>query len=166
MSADRRLNLFMRKVKVDGRTGCWLWQGHVLESGYGQFWDGERVVGAHVFSYRAHRGPVPRAHDIGNKCGHRACVNPKHLRLRRRRATLLRGKTIPARKAAQIYCLHGHPLSGENLYRARNGTRQCRVCRRDLYREWVNKNRERRRALDRAHYARKRAAGAAQKRRA
>lgn len=151
-----RLDRFWAKIKVDAKTGCWLWTGHVSKiSGYGQFWDGIKVVGAHVFSFVTFKGPLPKGKEPDHLCRVRRCVNPAHLEAVTRRENLLRGDTIPARKAAQTHCEHGHPFKGKNLYRARNGTRQCRICRRDGYRKWVKANRKRRRKLDRDHYRRK-----------
>jgi hypothetical protein len=68
---------------------------------------------------------------------------------------LLRGATIPAAKAAQTHCIQGHLLDEANVYRAKNGTRQCRACRAIKNRAWAKKNRARRRQLDRQSYARR-----------
>ena len=37
---------------------------------------------------------------------------------------------VRARNLAKTHCPYGHPYSGENLYTAPNGYRQCRTCRR------------------------------------
>lgn len=154
--AKTRLDRFWSKIKVDAKTGCWLWIGHINKiTGYGQFWDGEKVVGAHQFSFSTFKGPLPPKHEPDHLCRTRRCGNPAHLEAVTRRINLLRGTTIPARKAAQTHCLHGHLLSGKNLYRVKNGTRQCRTCKRAKYRAWVKQNRSRRRQLDRDHYRRK-----------
>lgn len=45
---------------IDAKTGCWNWTGHVSQAtGYGQTWDGEKVVYAHRASYEQHVGPIP-----------------------------------------------------------------------------------------------------------
>ncbi|MDE2103592.1 MAG: HNH endonuclease [Patescibacteria group bacterium] len=150
------LDRFWSKISVDAKTGCWLWTGHVNKRwGYGQFWDGRRVVGAHSFSFAAFKGKPAAGIEPDHLCRIRRCVNPAHLEGVTRRVNLLRGDTIPARKAAQTMCGRGHPLAGANLIIAKNGTRQCRACKKATYRTWVENNRERRRKLDRDHYRRK-----------
>lgn len=43
---------------------------------------------------------------------------------------LLRLEANPGPKGNRTHCVHGHPLSGDNLYiRPYNGTRACRTCR-------------------------------------
>jgi hypothetical protein len=47
------------------------------------------------------------------------------------RENLLRGNGITARRARQTHCIHGHELSGDNLYLHKKG-RQCKTCRRAI----------------------------------
>ena len=42
---------FTALVQPKPNTGCWLWVGAMSPNGYGQIWNGERVVPAHRFSY-------------------------------------------------------------------------------------------------------------------
>lgn len=146
---------FMKKFRCDRKTGCWFWTACVTKGGYGQFWDGRRVRGAHCVAYEIFKGPIPRGLEPDHLCRVRRCVNPDHLEAVTRRVNLLRGKTITARKVAQTHCHIGHLLSGTNLYIQRNGTRACRICRATNYRRWVAANRERRREIDRQNYARR-----------
>lgn len=148
---------FMAKVGFDPVTGCWPWQGHVNKRwGYGQFWDGEHVRGAHQVSYELFKGPIPEGTEPDHLCRVRCCVHPDHLEAVTRQVNLLRGDTIPARKAAQTHCINGHPFDDDNTYRAKNGTRGCRICKAERNRAWVAANRDRRRELDRECYARRR----------
>lgn len=157
--SDRRFALFMAKISICKVTGCWHWLGHTNKvSLYGQFWDGKRVVGAHVYSYIYHKGPVPEGLDLDHLCRVRRCVNPDHLEPVSRRENLLRGATFIAIAASKTSCIRGHEFTQENTYRAANGTRQCRQCRRILSLRWADKNRDRRREIDRAGYTRKKAA--------
>lgn len=149
---------FMRRVIIDPETECWNWQGHVGQNGYGQCWDGKKVKGAHVVAYVLFVGHVPVGLDLDHLCRNRRCVNPAHLEPVTRRENLMRGDTIPAHKAAQTTCKHGHLLEGENLYLYPDGRRGCRICRADEYRKWVEENRERRQELDRNFYRRKKEA--------
>lgn len=153
---------FLSKVAVDPVTGCWLWMGYVSPyTGYGQFWDGERLRGAHQSAYELFVGPIPPGTVPDHLCRTRHCACPDHLEAVTQRVNLLRGDTVTARRAAQLVCQKGHPLSGENLYRNRNGTRACRTCKAEGNRRWAAANRERRREIDRESYRRRASAGAA-----
>src|SRR6188472_1096483 len=57
-------------------TPCWVWNGAVRTTGYGQF---SRCTFAHRLSYETHVGPIPDGLDIDHLCGVRLCVNPDHL---------------------------------------------------------------------------------------
>lgn len=73
---------FWKKVDFgSGADACWIWQGTVTASGYGQYWAhtkrGTRPVPAHRYVMGVHdslRGPL-----IRHKCDVRTCVNPSHL---------------------------------------------------------------------------------------
>lgn len=55
--------------------GCWLWNGVVLTTGYGQFF--KRL--AHRVSYEFYKGAIPAGALIMHSCDVRNCVNPDHL---------------------------------------------------------------------------------------
>lgn len=59
--------------------GHWLWTAHRNEDGYGRFWDGGRVRGAHRVSYELHVGSIDDGMHIDHRCRIRHCVNPTHL---------------------------------------------------------------------------------------
>lgn len=65
--------------KVDKTASCWNWTAHLVD-GYGKMRVGDRMVGAHRFSYKIHLGPIPDGMLLDHICHNRACVNPAHLR--------------------------------------------------------------------------------------
>ena len=72
---------FNKKIIKD-ISGCWLWIGSRLITGYGQLGPnktGERY--AHRVSYVMANGPIPDGKTINHKCDERSCVNPNHLYL-------------------------------------------------------------------------------------
>jgi hypothetical protein len=127
---------FWKKVAVGGRDECWLWQG-ATANGYGRAYsrvrDGKYFVdGAHRIAYELTNGPIPDGLQIDHLCRNRLCVNPTHLEVVTQRENLLRGETIPARRAAQTHCVNGHEFTPENTYRRKeDGVRQCRACNRE-----------------------------------
>lgn len=56
---------------------CWVWIGHVAKTtGYGQFWDGEKLIQAHHFLTGI---PVPAGMYGCHKCDNRKCVRGDHI---------------------------------------------------------------------------------------
>lgn len=97
---------FHSYYKVDEATGCWVWQNHINNKGYGHFKIGhsEWQGAAYRFAYERLVGPVPEGMQLdhlchsrdmacagGVTCRHRACVNPGHLEVVTLRENVLRG---------------------------------------------------------------------------
>jgi hypothetical protein len=78
---DRLLKL----IKIDTKTGCWLWQGSVRGYGYGCFTVGSRKdnsrrnVQAHRVCYEVFVGEIPKGNVLLHSCDRPACINPFHL---------------------------------------------------------------------------------------
>lgn len=64
----------------DPKTGCWVWQRAISESGYGQIPAGKsRHLSAHRVVYERHKGPIPAGAHLDHTCRNPSCVNPNHL---------------------------------------------------------------------------------------
>ena len=121
-------------IKVNKTETCWLWTAAHMPLGYGVFWDGTKLVGAHRFAYTLLVGPIPENKDIDHLCRTPACVNPEHLEPVDHRINSQRGNTglsSGAQQSAKTHCPQGHEYTPENTYiNHSTGARHCRQCRR------------------------------------
>lgn len=126
---------FWEKVDIRGRTECWPWTGFVMDTGYGQFWDGRRLVKAHNFIAPSGEGKVTdhTCHNDsgcqgGATCVHRSCVNPLHLEVVPFRENVRRGMAGKTARAWKTQCVHGHAYTEANTYIDPKGHQRCREC--------------------------------------
>jgi hypothetical protein len=136
---DPLVRLRARSMR-DEYTGCMYWLGPQTNMGYGQIsYKGKRWY-QHRLSYFLFAGSIDRR-DVGHRCHdedptcgggigcpHRLCWEPTHLIQQTRQENLLSGKTVPAARAAQTHCVHGHEFTEANTRIRKNGTRKCRKC--------------------------------------
>lgn len=120
---------------------CWIWNGPRNNYGYGSFSLNSKAHIASRWIYEYLYGPVGSL-VVDHVCNNRPCVNPYHLRAITNRANILRGDCRGGKNIRKTHCLRGHPLFGENLYRAVNGTRQCRACHTFRERRRLEKQRQ------------------------
>lgn len=141
--------------KVEITDNCWIWKGGKVPDGYGCFWNSEKNVGAHRFSYQIFYGEIPKDLVINHKCRNRCCVNPYHLELTTNKQNILLGIGITAVNKNKEYCKRGHKLDEENIYAMRKN-RDCKICANLRAREYFLNNRERYLSYQRKYYHKRR----------
>lgn len=130
---------------TEDQSGCWLWTGTIVGTGYGHLhWQG-RGRPAHRLMYEFMVVEIPEGLDLDHLCRVRECVNPWHLDPVTRRVNIVRGDA-PRLQRGKTHCPHGHEYTVENtiLYR---GSRFCLTCKRERAREYARKKREARIAV-------------------
>lgn len=75
---EEMVNIFKERT-VENHTGCWLWTGSTLASGYGQQYWGGKNWKTHRLSYWLFIKEDDSAEVIRHLCGNRRCCNPLHL---------------------------------------------------------------------------------------
>jgi hypothetical protein len=132
------LDRFMAKVSPEPNSGCWLWTGSIISTGYGNLNSGGgQTMLAHRLSYQVFVGSIPAGKELDHLCRVRCCVNPAHLEPVTRAVNVRRGQCAEvtrARNAAQTHCKHGHEYAPANTYWRQLGeyrVRGCRTCRND-----------------------------------
>lgn len=73
------LERFERRIIPEPNTGCFLWIGSVNSHGYGQVFDGQKIIAAHRASYALAFGSIPAGTHVLHRCDVPCCVNPDHL---------------------------------------------------------------------------------------
>ena len=125
---------FMAKVDfLSSPLGCWIWTGLIDKKGtkgqYGRFYFLHKNVMAHRFSYEViGEKIIPKNYQVDHLCKNQLCVNPNHLQSVPQKENSNRSNNPMAINARKTECMRGHPLSGKNLYIAKDGHRRCLLC--------------------------------------
>lgn len=129
----------MADVRPNGT--CWTRTRGISTTGYGLIGMNGQRVGAHVLVYEILVGPVPEGLELdhlchngsgcrgGDRCPHRACVNPAHLEPVTNTENNRRGQSPPAINARKTRCKRGHRFD----YVDPRGNRGCSTCVRLRY---------------------------------
>lgn len=136
-----KLGHIYSKISPEPNTGCWIWEGAISDTGYGNasvVIDGKRVTkNVHRLLYEIEKGPIAKKLQIDHLCRNRWCVNPDHLEPVTSRENNLRGigpQRLAERNLFKTHCPRGHAYSDKNLYayNGKNGRkwRGCCECRR------------------------------------
>lgn len=133
-----RESFYNKFIKLS--DGCWKWTAKIHKiTKYGNMRFNEKHYLAHRVSYMIHKGDIPNNLVIDHICNNRYCVNPNHLQAITLRENILRGTGIAAINKRKTHCKNGHNLSGNNLYICPRGKRECRTCRSNAAKRFLNK---------------------------
>jgi hypothetical protein len=121
--------LFVDKWFDDGtlRTRCMEWTASRHPDGYGQFWDGTRLMSSHRWIWQRWVGPIPEGMQVDHRCENTACQNVRHMKVTTPWENNRRGNSAAALAARKTHCVHGHEFTPENT-RIRSGQRRCLMC--------------------------------------
>ena len=64
---------------VNKDTGCWIWNGHTFNSGYGCLKAFGKMKSTHRISYELYYGEIPEGKEVKHSCDNKLCINPEHL---------------------------------------------------------------------------------------
>jgi hypothetical protein len=130
----------VRRIRVDEKTGCWLWTGPIRPSKwpqnqYGLTSHNGRTLCAHRAMVIALYGPQPKHICACHRCDVPLCINPEHLFLGTMGNNIRDSRSKNRHHEAQKeFCERGHPLFGDNLtlgqqHPPKKGIRRvCKAC--------------------------------------
>jgi len=148
----------LRRIEPEPMSGCWLWSGPLDAYGYASVSE-KRASGkwtttkAHRLIYKMLVGPITKP-TLDHLCRIRSCVNPDHLRPATNYENIMALGSLSFAKAEKNKTCCAR-CGGEFTFKW--GSRRCLPCRGDALKRWLRDHPERRRALWRASYHRRKA---------
>ncbi len=118
----------LSRVERVTESGCWIYMGSLDGTGYGRIQKRKRSYATHRVTYEHFKGQIPDGLQIDHLCRVRCCCNPDHLEAVTGQVNVLRGQTVPARRAAVTHCPAGHEYTPENTRLSKRRQRSCRAC--------------------------------------
>lgn len=107
--------------------GCWIPAEAPDDRGYVRACvEGKKML-VHRIVYESLVGEIPSGLEL-DRCLNPSCCNPAHLEPVTHRENILRSGSQMAMNARKTHCVHGHELTGDNLYLTKKGHRSCRAC--------------------------------------
>lgn len=110
-------------------NGCWLWQGFVHKTGYGDTAYRGKNMKAHRAMFIVAKEPVPDGLNVLHTCDVRNCINPDHLWLGtisdNKQDELAKGRNYEANRT---HCPKGHSYAEHGIRHGRNAWRVCALC--------------------------------------
>ncbi len=79
---------------VDKTTGCWIWQGAKISTGYGHLRVQGKNVLSHRYMYEKVKGEIPGGLELDHLCRNPLCMNPQHLEPVTHAENCRRGKRV------------------------------------------------------------------------
>lgn len=121
------------KIEQITESGCWIWRGRCLPTGYGISWYDKKRIYAHRLMYQLFIGPIADTLTIDHLCRVRCCVNPHHMEAVTQGQNTLRGNSFSGINARRTHCPQAHPYSQDNTYTDPTGARHCKICKRAAF---------------------------------
>jgi len=120
------IDVFFTRITKDEPEGCWTYHGP--KCGGGLAYRSFRRELAHRFSYRHHKGEIPKGMLVRHTCDNPVCVNPDHLLLGtpadNMKDKVERGRAVGAKRGVAN---HRAKLTEEQVSEIRHDPRSCKV---------------------------------------
>jgi hypothetical protein len=128
---------FWSKVKIGKSNECWPWLGSI-RGRYGHFTFGQQSRQANQVAWELeYRQPFPEGLQACHSCDYPLCCNPNHIipgtQTDNIQQAVVRKRHVNSKKTR---CVNGHALTPENVYWKPDGSRACRLCKRDRMRKY------------------------------
>lgn len=133
------------KIMPCPTTGCWLWIGLSMPTGYGCVNLNGRRWYCHRLMYHLLVGEISNGLHCDHLCRNRICCNPLHIEPVTPRENLLRSPITNASIGIKkTHCKRGHEFTSDNtLLKCVGSRRECRICRNDKrryqYQQLINR---------------------------